>query len=51
MSNAKQGISKEGAAGKNMAGALAGHVEGAISSNYKGILRNPTLIIRIIVNR
>jgi len=40
MSNAKQGISKEGAVGKNMAGALGGHAEGSISSNYKGMPRN-----------
>jgi hypothetical protein len=40
MSDSKQGISKEGAVGKNMSGALAGQASGAISKNYKGMPRN-----------
>jgi hypothetical protein len=40
MNGAGQGISKEGAVGKNMAGALSGQTEGAVSSNYKGMPRN-----------
>ncbi|CAF1011650.1 unnamed protein product [Rotaria sordida] len=40
MADANKGISKEGAIGKNMADALGGHTEGAISSNYKGMPRN-----------
>lgn len=40
MSGAKQGISKEGAVGQNMAGALAGQKDGSISRNYQGMPRN-----------
>ncbi|CAF3871516.1 unnamed protein product, partial [Rotaria sp. Silwood1] len=40
MADANHGISKEGAVGKNMAGALGGHTQGTISSNYKGMPRN-----------
>ena len=40
MSSDKKGVSKEGAVGKDMAGALAGRTEGSISSNYKGKPRN-----------
>ncbi|CAF1629717.1 unnamed protein product [Adineta ricciae] len=40
MSEKKQGISKEGAVGKNMSGALAGQTAGAISKNYQGMPRN-----------
>ncbi len=40
MADAKQGISKEGAVGKNMPNALAGGAQGSISSNYKGMPRN-----------
>jgi len=40
MSGAKQGISKEGAVGENMSGALSGQKQGSISSNYKGMPRN-----------
>jgi len=40
MADKRQGISKEGAVGKDMAGALAGRTEGAISSNYRGMPRN-----------
>lgn len=40
MSSNNKGVSKEGAVGKDMAGALAGRTEGSISSNYKGKPRN-----------
>jgi hypothetical protein len=40
MADSKQNISKEGAVGKNMAGALGGQTSGAISKNYKGMPRN-----------
>jgi hypothetical protein len=40
MSDGKQSISKDGAVGKNMTGALSGRTEGSISSNYKGMPRN-----------
>ncbi|UJR38246.1 hypothetical protein I4U23_030919 [Adineta vaga] len=40
MSEKKQGISKEGAVGNHMPGALAGQVGGAISKNYQGMPRN-----------
>lgn len=40
MSNTKQGISKDGAVGQNMSGALSGQNSGSISKNYKGMPRN-----------
>lgn len=40
MSSNKQSVSKEGAVGKNMSGALAGRTEGSISQNYQGKPRN-----------
>ena len=36
MADTKKNVSKPGTVGKDMAGALAGNVEGSISSNYKG---------------
>ena len=40
MSSNKQGVSKDGAVGKDMSGALGGRTEGLISQNYQGRPRN-----------
>jgi hypothetical protein len=40
MADKNGGISKQGAVGKDMAGALGGRKEGNISSNYKGMPTN-----------
>ena len=40
MSSNKQGVSKQGTVGQDMAGALAGQIPGSISINYKGKPRN-----------
>jgi hypothetical protein len=40
MADSKEGVSKEGAVGKNMPGALAGQTDGKISKNFKGMPRN-----------